>query len=227
MLTLLQKIRRRGLVNLLEIQFNRIVPVWLFRFSMGDVFELDVDSLRQIADQSANDGLVYQVVMDCDDRQRLRERTWNSVPIETTQNDYGFAVGPADSPTEFQGGVWGGVESFIESNLGFRLLFDADQAWIYCAYIDPSVRGKGAYQRLLAFAVKHLDQQGYHRIYVVVQPWNKASIHVHRKFSQRRVGRITVVRILRWASVFGSGYLTKDRTWTTEPENNPVLFKIS
>lgn len=226
-MSLVQKIRRRGVVNLAEIQFNRWIPVWLFRFAVGDVFELDVDQLRQLAEQSTTDDQIFQVLTDAEDRHRLREKTWNSVPIESTHNDYGFSVSPGERPEAFQGGVWGGVESFIESNLGFRLLFDADQAWIYCAYIDDSVRGKGTYQRLLAFAVGHLYQHGHHRIYVVVQPWNKASIHIHRKFSRRRVGRITVVRILRWVSVFRTGTLKKDRTWTTRPEGDPVLFKIT
>jgi len=226
MMSLIQKIRQRGVINLIEVLFNRIVPVWLFRFSVGDVFELDVDRLRRLAEPSTQDDLCFQIVHEPEDREQLRQKTWNSVPIETTRNDIGFAVSPADRPQEFLGGVWGGVESFIEANLGFRLVFDADQAWIYCAYIDQSVRGKGTYQRLLAFAVGHLDSLGYHRIYVVVQPWNHASIHVHQKYSRRRVGRIMVVRIFRWTAVFRSGSLAKDRTWTTRPDTNPVLFNI-
>ena len=220
------RIKTRGLISVIENQFNSIVPPWFFRFSIGDVFELGSNQLCQLHEDSSSNGLSFSVVTGSEDRSRLREKTYNSVPVETIENDFGFAIANSESPEDFQGGVWGGVESFIESNLGFRIMLDSDQAWIYCAFVNDSLRGRGCYQKLLAFAVFHLSQQGYQRFYVVVQPWNKASIHIHRKFSVRRVGRIAVVRLFRLACIYRTGALIQDRTWTLQPETNPVHFKL-
>lgn len=225
-MSILQKLKNRGLIAAIELQFNRIVPAWFFRFSVGDVFELDTEMLCRLNESLPADELAFHHVTSANDREQLRAITWNSVPIETTENDFGFAITDVDSPQSFQGGVWGGTETFIESNLGFRMILAPDQAWIYCAYINESFRGKGAYQRLLAFAAQHLQDQGYQRLYVVIQPWNKASIHVHRKYSIRRVGRIIAIRFLRLATVFKTGPLIQDRNWTIRPESEPVHFHL-
>lgn len=224
--SILQKIRERGLVSAIEIQFNRVIPPWLFRFSIGDVFELDTHRLCELNEQSPKDDLHFRCVTDAAEWEQLRATTYNSVPVETIQNDFGFAISHADSPDRIGGGVWGGVVSFIESNLGFQMELESDQAWIYCAYIQENTRGRGVYQRLLAFAASHLRDHGFQRLYVVIQPWNHASIHVHRKYAIGRVGRITAVRVLRLASVFASGSLIKSRIGTTQPGTRPISIRL-
>lgn len=224
--SMLKQIRQKGVFSSLELIFNRIVPARLFRFSIGDVFELDLSKLEESSGGLAEADLVFQSVHESKDRDALRSVTWNTVPIDTTTKDHGYAITKPDCPTECLGGVWGGIESFTEQNLGFRIHLEPDQGWIYCAYIEKSLRGKGAYQRLLAFAANDLAEHGIERLYVVIQPWNHASIHVHRKYSQRRAGRVIVIRVFGFAAVFKTGSLLKSKTLTTQLEKDPVVFRL-
>lgn len=236
-----KKIKARGFINSLEIYFNRLVPSWLFRFSVGDVFKIEHDQFESVrkpkavpdgknqalTGTSTGDGeLVFRCVDDPADRERLREVTWNSVPIQTTTNDLGFAITSQENPSDFLGGVWGGVDDFIEQNLGFRFTFSRDQAWIYCAYVDDRIRGRGAYQRLLGFAMSELEKRGHDRVYVIIQPWNHASVHVHRKFSSGKVGRVSVLKIFGWSWVRTSGDLIRDKTWTRHIESQPIQIQL-
>lgn len=221
-----KRIQRKGVLNSVELIFNRIVPAELFRFSVGDVFELDLAKLKASQSGFAKTDMLLQSVHDSEERDTLRSVTWNTVPIDTTENDHGYAISQTGNPTEFLGGVWGGVESFTEQNLGFRIDLENDQGWIYCAYIDKSLRGKGAYQRLLGYAASDLAEHGIERLYVVIQPWNHTSIHVHRKYSERRIGRIIVIRMFKLVAVFKTGLLRKSQTLTTQLEKDPVVFRL-
>ncbi|SMP42119.1 Acetyltransferase (GNAT) family protein [Neorhodopirellula lusitana] len=227
MISLIQKIRQRGVLNSFEIVFNRIIPVWLFRFSVGDVLELDVDRLRDKHTQAEPDTLRFERVTEPTRRANLRAVTWNSVPEATTHEDMGYAITTVDDAHTIVGGVWCARDSFMENNLGFRIALAANQGWIYCAYVSTSLRGMGAYQRLLAFATHDVKPRGYDRLLVVIQPWNKASMHVHQKYSHHKVGRIVVIRILRLCLVFGTGGLTQEKYWTTRSFESPVVFEIA
>ena len=226
LMSLLKKIRDRGVLHSAETLFNRIVPAALFRFSVGEVLELDVQLMCETLTAMDNRGFVMKCVEDADERDALRTTTWNSVPKETTHHDLGYAICGADDPQAVLGGVWGGVESFIEADLGFRIQLDPDQAWIYCAYVSKQARGKGVYKRILTFAADDLRNRGHTRLRVVVQPWNKASMYIHEKYSTRKVGRIIVVRFFFLASVFCTGQLSKNKTFTTKIAAAPVEFKV-
>lgn len=83
-MSLLQKIKNHGIVHSVEIVFNRVVPPWLFRFSVGIVYELDAEKRREWAEESAASDYVLECVETPEARERLRELTWNSVPKETS-----------------------------------------------------------------------------------------------------------------------------------------------
>lgn len=219
----------------METVFNRLVPKWLFRFSVGDVFDLDF----QLLQESSNRPLPSDYSMACieDDHARLalREFTWNSVPLESTQDDFGYAVlktSELDSPRDqaeassYVGGVWAGTGSFSEADLGFRIDLQPSQAWLYCAFVDKEARGGGLYKKLLGFVAEDLQSRDYQRLSVIIQPWNKASIHVHRSLSRRRVGRVCVVKLLGFAWVFCSGEISQTKRFTASIEGNPVILKV-
>lgn len=208
-----------------EQLFNRIVPTWIFRFSVGDVFELDIPKLADAFQNYELQGMSIQSVEDADERSELRKSTWNSVLLSCSEDDFGYSA--VDEPSkEFLGGVWAGKDYFIESDLGFEIRMRPKQAWVYCAYVSKAARGRGIYQRLLSFVGQHVAENGFEQLYVIVQPWNRASTYVHKKYSSKSVGRIVVIRIFSLAAVFRTGALTKDRTLTTQLVKNPVRVKL-
>jgi GNAT superfamily N-acetyltransferase len=222
----LQKIKNRGVLHTIEAFFNRLVPSWVFRFSVGDVLELNLDQLCDVYQQTKCGELQTQCVTDSAGRALLRKITWNSVPLSSSSNDYGYAVLRTGRDEKILGGVWGGIDSFLEADLGFQIRLTDDQAWIYCAYVEKEARGSGAYRRVLSFAAHDLRERGYQRLLVVIQPWNKASMYIHKKFAKQTVGRIIAVRLLFLASVFRTGSLAKSKTFTTKLESDPVKISI-
>ncbi|TWU46411.1 GNAT family N-acetyltransferase [Rubripirellula reticaptiva] len=208
----LKKIKQQGIFHLIETRFNQWVPAWVFRFSVGDVLEMDLAKLAAQWNQNKSDDFIASVVQSPDDRDRLRKFTWNSVPVETTHDDLGYAITSAATPKTTIGGVWVGTHDFLESNLGFQIKLTECQAWLYCAYVDPATRGLGIYQRVLSFAADDVQSKGFERLLVVIQPWNRSSMRVHQKFTRQRVGRIMVIRVMRWSFVFCNGSVTKDKT---------------
>ncbi len=225
-MALLTKIRNRNVFHLIERTFNRIVPPWIFRFSVGDVLELDLAKLCDAANNLDSGDFRCRGVESSDEREQLRSVTWNSVPLCSSENDFGYGICQEGDPQKFIGGVWGGIESFAEVDLGFQIRLEPDQAWIYCAFVSKNARGGGVYRRVLSFAANDLKRRGYHRLRVVIQPWNKASISVHARYSVGRIGRITVVRVFGLAAVFCAGRLTKSKTFTTDLVANPVVIEL-
>lgn len=226
-MSLIKKIRSRGLLHSIETAFNRFVPAWLFRLSVGTVLELAPEQLGEVHTGLDNSDFVLRCVQQGSQaRDQLRTTTWNSVPLKTSSNDYGYSIAHASTPQTVLGGVWGGVESFHESNLGFQLQFDDEQSWIYCAYVSKEARGMGVYKRVLSFGANDLIEKGFKRILVVVQPWNKASMYIHRKYSQETLGTIAVVRLFSLCAVFSTGAVKKGSTFTLSPFGKPVQLSI-
>ena len=225
-MSLIQKIRSHGIVHSVEILFNRIVPVWLFRFSVGTVLELNSEKLCHVLDEVGPSDFLIRCVDDPEQRDRLRTKTWNSVPIETSANHYGYAIHRNEAPEQILGGVWGGIERFNEADLGFQIQLRPEQGWIYCAYVAGEARGEGVYKRVLSFAARDLREKGHDELRVMVQPWNRASMASHRKYSNEVIGSIAVVRVFNLAIVLCMGKLKKSKTCTTKLMDNPVLIEV-
>ena len=226
-MSVIQKLKERGLLHSIEIVFNRIVPAWLFRYCTGIVFELDPQKLAEVLNGMDNSDFVLTCVeQGSQARDQLRTLTWNSVPVETSSNDFGYSIAQVSTPDDVLGGVWAGIESFQEDNLGFQLQFDDHQSWIYCVYVNQDAQGKGVYKRLLSFGTSDLIEKGYRRIYVVIQPWNKASAYIHSKYAKGKIGTITGVRVFSLCAVFSTGAVEKDRTITGSPLSKPVQLRI-
>lgn len=227
-MSVIQKIKAYGPIHYAETIFNRFVPAWLFRFSVGYVYEFDPQKLCAVLPTLDNS----DYVMNCAEqgseaREKLRETTWSSVPEETSANDFGYSIAKESAPSTTLGGIWGGVESFHEDNLGVRFHFTQDQSWIYCAFVDKEARGMGVYKRVLSFAANDLVGKGYNRILAVIQPWNRASMRIHNKFVKRQIGKSMAIRIFSFCFVYTSGGFKRDRSFTFQPFSNPVNIHIS
>ncbi|EMI42072.1 GNAT family N-acetyltransferase [Rhodopirellula sp. SWK7] len=225
-MSLLQKLKSHGVLHSLEIGFNRVVPAWCFRFSVGTVYALNVEQLNRRWDESECDRYAIKRVEDSAEQDELRKITWNSVPVDTTVGHYGYAITRADEPGKTIGGVWGGVRQFNEADLGFQIELEKEQALIYCAYVAKEARGEGIYKRLLPFAAHDLNSEGYRNLVVMVQPWNKASTYIHRKHATRTIGSVAVVRVFGLAMVFCTGGISKSKTCTTGLLSDPVMIQI-
>lgn len=213
------------LIHRLEQLFNRIVPAWIFRLSIGDVYELDIPKLSDSLSQFDLQGISIKGVQDADERTRLRSNTWNSVLLACSADDMGYSA-VDEASKKFLGGVWAGKDYFIESDLGFEIRMRPKQAWVYCAYVSKAARGRGIYQRLLSFVGHDVSVNGFEQLYVIVQPWNLASTYIHKKYSSKAIGRVTVIRVFSIAAVFRTGLLTKNRTFTTQLVKNPVQINL-
>ncbi len=224
--TIIQNLKRIRFLHLIETAFNRIVPAWIFRFSVGHVLELDLDRLSDLDPEIPMDGWALKTVVEATLRNRLRQFTGNSVPVETTKDDLGFSVAKQDEPAKLLGGVWVAGDSFGEVDLGFQIQLEPGQAWLYCAFVDKPARGLGVYKRLLSYVGHEVKKGGFQRLLVMVQPWNKASINAHRQFASALIGRIIVVRIFRFSFVFRTGAISKKATLTTQQQANPVLLTM-
>ena len=225
-MSFVRKIRDRGLILSTEILFNRFVPAWLFRFSVGDLLELDLPQMRDSWSALKSDAFVVECVTDPQERLELRKLTWNSVPLESTANDFGYAISKVGENEPVIGGVWAAQESFIEATLGFQIQLHDNQAWLYCAYVDANTRGLGVYKRVLSCVGHDLTERGFDRLLVVIQPWNKASMHVHQRFTRCKIGRIVALRLGPLSLVFCSRAISKSGTITTKQISDPVLLQV-
>jgi len=236
-LSAINQVKNQGYLRTLELLFNRFVPAWIFRYSKGDIFDFDIEKLKSVADSmspEASDSLVAKCLIgteqgespDHKQRMRLRSFTWSSVPLESTANDLGYAIYDAQDPEKLLGGVWAAVGSFSEDNLGIDFKFGENQAWIYCAFVDSSARGRGVYKKLISFAANDLQQRGYSQLLGIVQPWNRISRIMHQQQSRGIIGTMSAIRILKYVWISHSGNLAVDKRMVINVKADPANVLI-
>ena len=227
-MSILQTIKRRGIISVLETGFHRIVPAWLLRFSVMNVYTLDRKKLVTYVEEPTNatPGLVLARVVEKVARENLARSTYNAIPASIIEKHFGYSASVSQkTATQLAGGVWAGVGRFPEIDLGFEFDLSKTQSWIYCAYVNKEMRGKKIYGNVLAFAVNHLHDHGFKEVLVAVNPWNKPSIRAHEKFTGDPFGRIYSIRFLSLAIVFCSGGLKRNRMITFRSGSNPVVIE--
>lgn len=196
---------------------------------MGNIYDFDIEALRSLADDldpAKREALLTKNVTNNEERMRLRKFTWNTVILDTTANDLGFAVYEKSDTDKLLGGVWVGVGSFLEDNLGIEFQFTEDQSWLYCAFVDGKARGKGVYKRLVSFAAEEVEERGFERLLGIVQPWNKISRRMHEQHSLGTCGSIGALRIFGFVWVFYSGNISVDKTIVTRIKSDPARVTI-
>ena len=223
-------IKKHGLIYLLHNAFNRLVPSWLFRFAVMNVYEIDHESLRSTRPSP-------QVSCDIATRQgdieALRKATFMFQPDARVKHHVGYRASiPSDAAhregekLELAGGVWGGTGAYFEDELGFRIDLQDHQAWVYCAYVQKAARGKGVYTNVLTFAANDLIAKGHDSVLLSVMPWNRKSITVHERLTRGPVGRIVAVRIFKCALVLAFGDLSQSARWTTDLSSHPITIHL-
>jgi GNAT superfamily N-acetyltransferase len=224
------KAREEGFVRKFETLFNRFVPSSVFRYSKGDIFDFDIERLKRNASDLPDDPNLQIICLtngsDDDQRQQLKSFTWSSIPIEDASDDLGYAIIDKRDPDRLLAGLWAAVDSFREYDLGLKFEFKPNQAWLYCAFVDRNVRGRGIYKRLISNVAADLDQRGFSELFGIVQPWNKISWHTHQKYSSRIVGQIAAIKVGPSAKVWNSGQTVVDKSFVGDPGQNPCRIAI-
>jgi len=228
-----QKAKAQGYIRTFELVFNRLIPPWIFRYCTGEIFDLDIQKLAALNEQPGEDVdgvLVAKCLVNGDDasdqstdsqRTRLREFTWNSAPLESTKNDFGYAIYDPQDPEKLLGGVWVARGSFIEDNLGLDYILTKDQAWLYCAFVDGDARGRGVYKKLLSFVAQDVEKRGFSQLMTVINPWNRVSRGAHEKQSKRICGSVSCIRLFSLAWISRSGNVEVDKRLVTSIKKNP------
>lgn len=122
------------------------------------------------------------------------------------------------------GGIWiCENQPFPESELGISIDLAPHQAWLFGARVDPEFRGRGVYNRILGFATDELSRAGKRELLVAVNPDNRASDHVHKRWSKETVGKVIAVRIFQCVMCCCFGKTHCDRAISINGNRTPIL----
>ena len=206
------------------IGFNRIVPQWLFRMRRYAVYEMDVNKTRAAADsQNAahSDDVNISACRTEDQIKAVETLTWFKREYSTGSNR------PFQATIDGQlvAGVWIATEVFDEDELGVRLMMNQRQAWLFAALVSKPYRGKGIYGKMLPFVVNETGQK-FPSVLLSVNPDNKPSNYVHKKWSQRTVGTVVAMRLVGVSICWVSGQIRKDRTISWNAKTQPIQLTI-
>ena len=229
LLSQLNNVRSRGMLYCVEILFNRFVPAWVFRYSSGNLYQLDIENLSKNCPSSFNDDdIIFSCLDDpkSDAWHALRAFTRNSIPAESTVNHFGYVIYDASETQQILAGVWVASDEFQEEDLGFAVQLSPQQGWLYCAHVGKHSRGRGIYKRLLCSVAKHSRERGVSQLVCVVQTWNRISRFAHERRSNWIMGWISSFRIgpLAWLTTAGNVML--ERRFVSNPSNSPAIIRV-
>ncbi len=230
MMNLLAKIRRRGIVYTIAIAFNRLMPVWLFRYTVIDVLEIDGDlvDLSTFGDRGS-----LRQMSSLEQRQSLRELTMVGDVDCSNEFPLGFGLSKANSGSgsepeseKLVGGLWIGEQEHYEPSFGFKYVLPEDAGWLFAAMLLKEHRGKGDYNDLLVYSIRQAKRHGKNPIFLAVSPCHKAAVNAHGKFSSRKVGRVFGFKFFNWAWLSSNGDLQTKRSWTFDCKSKPNFLEI-
>ena len=206
------------------ILFNRIVPQRLFRMRRYVIYEMDAAKAKAAAESqvASLDNNVQVAVCNSEDQTRAVETlTW-------FKREYSRGKNRAFQATingELVAGVWLASELFDENELGVRLLMNDRQTWLFAALVSKDFRGQKIYGKLLPFVVGEASRD-FSSVLLAVNPDNKPSNAVHKKWSQRTVGTVVAARLLNVSVCWVFGQIRKDRTVSWQAKANPIELTV-
>lgn len=100
-------------------------------------------------------------------------------------------------------------ETFIDE-LERKIRIGSDSAYRYDGYTVPKYRGMGILPTVLTKATDHLFQNGIKKIYDFVTSANLPSQRSLSKIGSRKMGEVTLIRLLRSRRYIFKGQTTKD-----------------
>lgn len=216
-MSFLRDASRRGWRYTGSIIFNRLVPAWLFRCRRFVIYRL--------RSQTALDGHSNVKIEWCetDEQYQLVEKLTHfkreaaGAPVRAVQ---------ATVENELHGGFWMAIESYIENELGVRVMLEPKQCWLFAAKVSKNMRERGIYSNILRFITSELHSQGIQDLLVSVNPTNKPSNHVHQKHADSCIGNATAIRFLNWAWCFSSPSIKQKSSFTSNAKLRPIELSV-
>ena len=91
---------------------------------------------------------------------------------------------------------WLGINNIHIPTLSLSFKIPATTAYMAYSFTQPEHRGKGIASRSKIHALNYLKDNGFQRVFLLIEPGNKPSIHVNRKAGFREYQLLTCRRIL-------------------------------
>ncbi|MEW6404807.1 MAG: GNAT family N-acetyltransferase [Chloroflexota bacterium] len=86
--------------------------------------------------------------------------------------------------------------------LGREYELASNESYVYSAYALPEFRGKGIYPAVASQTNKLLRDWGYKRVYVFMEPHNRAALQMPAKLGYEKIGYTGYVEIFGWRRYF-------------------------
>ena len=198
---MLRKIRQTGLMYSIGIAINRIVPIWLFRFRIFTVYQIDSKTVLPQSDASNDDSVQVSLAQSEAEISAVVKLTW----FQPGDMDADFQSAQAKIDGQLAGAVWAAGRGFDETDLGLRIELTPDQSWIFAALVDGQFRRRGVYSRVLGFMVNHLEQVQRGQQFLSINPTNIASVKAHERYIDSVLGNVVALRVLGVAFCLSTG----------------------
>ena len=213
---IINKIKTLGLGFVFETVFERIVPVWMFRFCSLAVYQMDLNKLP-------NDPYSSAAVKICDGAQEL-EQLREITSDYTQQKDTIGVLAKMDG--QVAGGLWIALGDYQDRDLGLSFLLGPEGTWIYSARTDAAYRRQGIYSNLMAASAQSRTSAGHAAPFIGVSKLNQGSHRAIQRFG-KLVGQVLVIRLgsMVWARTKGN--LKQKQTLTLQCTRRPIQFSLS
>ena len=209
------KVKTLGLGFVFETVFERIVPVWMFRFCSLAVYQIDLDKLSSGPFSSA-------AVKICDGAQELEQL--REITSDYTQQKDTIGV-LAKMNGQVAGGLWIALGDYQDRDLGLSFLLGPEGTWIYSARTDAAYRRQGIYSNLMAASAQSRTSAGHAAPFIGVSKLNQGSHKAIQRFG-KLVGQVLVIRLgsMVWARTKGN--LKQNQSLTLQCTRRPIQFSV-
>ncbi|KAA1257902.1 hypothetical protein LF1_03920 [Rubripirellula obstinata] len=207
---MLAQVKSRGLLYVIGIAINRVVPEFLFRARVFGVYRFASPDASS-SQASYDDGIRFQWCKNEQEFKLAEELTFFRLPDSDQQNPFRACL--AFDGGKAVGGVWIANGSFGETELGLKIQLQPSQRWLFAANVAKSHRQRGIYGRMLRYVLWSVGQDGVQtEILASINPTNKASMAAHRRMIAETLGKCIAARFLSLGFCISTGDLT-----TTKP----------
>lgn len=220
---LVQKIASKGLLYSFGIVFNRIVPEWLFRCRRYVIFEMKPGGDIAVNPKYADDGLQLRWCESEPDYRTVERVTYFQRDNQPFESEACLAA----FEDKIVAGFWCAMNDFVETELGVTYKLQDDQTWLFAAQVDNDFQGRGIHQRVLQFMIAGLNDRGYPKVLLAVNPNNKPSIFAHQKHATRELGKILAIRFLKTTLCFTGNHISSNKMLASNSREAPIEIVIN
>ncbi len=209
------QIKSLGFSYVFERVFERIVPVWMFRFSSLAVYQ--IDSYKFSAGPHSN-----AVVKVCDSAQELEGL--RGVTSADGEKDHTIGL-VAKIDGEVAGGLWVAIGDYRDGDLGLSFMLGHERTWIYGARVDAAYRRQGIYSHLMAESTQSRESAGHAAPFIGVSKLNQGSHKAIQRFGTL-VGQVLVIRLgsMVWARTKGD--IQQNQNLTLRCTRRPIRLSM-